>query len=57
MDNVIIYDAIDGILNECETVWGGVLNIQSNVTILQNDVTNLKNIPMIANQSAVRTSP
>lgn len=35
---------------------GGVLNIQSNVTILQNDVTNLKNIPMIANQSAVRTS-
>lgn len=34
----------------------GVLNIQSNVTILQNDVTNLKNIPMIANQSAVRSS-
>lgn len=23
MDNVIIYDAIDGVLNECETVMGG----------------------------------
>lgn len=44
------------ILNELRTLAGGVLNIQSNVTILQNDVTNLKNIPMIANQSAVRTS-
>lgn len=29
MDNVIIYDAIDGVLNECETVvGGGVNNIQ-----------------------------
>lgn len=28
MDNVIIYDAIDGVLNECETVMGGVKNIQ-----------------------------
>ena len=28
MDNVIIYDAIDGVLNECETVMGGVNNIQ-----------------------------
>ena len=43
-------------IKRIENISGGVLNIQSNVTILQNDVTNLKNIPMIANQSAVRNS-
>lgn len=43
-------------IKRIENISGGVLNIQSNVTILQNEVTNLKNIPMIANQSAIRTS-
>ena len=32
MDNVIIYDAINGILNECETVEGGVNNIQETLS-------------------------
>lgn len=32
MDNVIIYDAIEGVLNECETVMGGVNNIQGTLT-------------------------
>ena len=32
MDNVIIYDAIDGVLNECETVMGGVNNIQGTLS-------------------------
>ena len=36
MDNVIIYDAIDGVLNECETVMGGVNNIQGTL-----DASNL----------------
>ena len=36
MDNVIIYDAIAGVLNECETVMGGVNNIQGTL-----DASNL----------------
>lgn len=42
------------ILNELKTLSSSVLNIKNNVTILQNDMTKLKNIPIIANESAVR---